>query len=169
MSAINVDDFHDTMGNHDKAYNLSIYEFSLDIERMKLVHAFALLSFSVFIMFKAAKERGILLKEKHIAQLIFVSWVLFYMYLLSVMYFLYATYSNKDFDHHKNYVSNDWFVKSMSRFSLFMTTMLERTDMGPVGLTISCLIHVQMIGLLCLLTCLAFKSKHIIERKDKHK
>jgi hypothetical protein len=153
------------MGTHDIDYNLSIYAYCLEIERMKAVHAVALLALSIYIAFKAASNKGLLIEGKHFIHLVFVSWALMIIYLCFFVYFCYATYSTEGSELMKKH-SHDVVSTTMSRFSLFMTLMAERTDMGTAGFVISCLIHIQMIGLLFFLSCLAYKSKHIIERKD---
>jgi len=136
---------------------------------MKVVHGLTLLALSIYIIFKAAKNRGILLKQKMMDQLVFVSWALCLMYVIPFCYFIGATiYDAPSSKLHSQY-NIDWFAKVMGRFSTWMLTMFERTEIGAVGFTISILIHLQLLGLLGFLTCLAYKSKKLLERKDKQK
>lgn len=65
---------------------------------MKVVHAVALVALSIYIAFKAASNKGLLLKGKHVVHLICVSWALLLMYMGAVVYFCYATYNNDGSD-----------------------------------------------------------------------
>ena len=159
------------MGEHDIDYNLEIYEYSLEIERMKVIHAISLMALAFYIAFKQATNKSILLKQKQVQHLIFVSAFLLITYLATVAYFAYCLFRDAGVEGKGSKIqqehNSDWFTMVLSKFAQWVLMMLERADLGVAGLVISCMIHIQMLGLLCFLICLAIKSNTILESKNE--
>ena len=89
---IKLEDFE--VGYYDEALTEKdeLYEYSLDIERMKVVHAFSLLGLSIYIVLVSASYR--VLTIRHYYQLLAVSIIMTTFFVLPAVYLFYVMYQD---------------------------------------------------------------------------
>ena len=127
-------------------YGIEIYEYSLLIEKLKVVHALSLGSVAFFVLLAARKFK--MLNEKHYAQLLLAAVLITVLYLLPLVYLCYQAFSLAGKVY---YDGSDFAFKEQSDFAVFeirvrrmtdwLYMMIKRSDLGTIGLIISGLIH----------------------------
>lgn len=149
----------------NKTYARQIYSYSLQFEKMKVVHALTLASISFFVTLFSCRYRT--LTQLHYMQLLAVSLLVSVLYFLPLIWVAYAAYDpyEEEFEEGSTpafYDSDkpEW-EKATIRFADWFYMLLERSDLGKWGLTISVLIHVQIYLLLLVMQWCAWHIRTI--------
>jgi len=88
MFYLDEDEFHD--GFNNRQYSTEIYEYSVTIEKLKVVHALSLGSVAFFVLMSTRRFK--ILNEKHYAQLLLASVLVTALYFIPVLYLGYSAF-----------------------------------------------------------------------------
>lgn len=149
----------------NKTYAKEIYNYSVEFERMKIVHALTLASISLFVTVLTCRYRA--LNQMHYLQLLIISLLVSVLYFLPLIWVAYLAYDPSQqaelqpgdrpaFADDKA----DW-EKATIRFADWFYMLLERSDLGKWGLTISILVHIQIYILLLVMQWCAWHIRTI--------
>ena len=161
---LDVRDFEANYWN--QAYADEIYNYSIQFERMKIIHALTLASISLFVTVLTCRYRA--LNQLHYAQLLIVSLIVSILYFLPLIYVAYMAYDPSqqvELEEGQTPAFADpdqaeW-ERAMIRFADWFFMLLERSDLGGWGLAISTLIHVQIYILLLVMQWCAWHIRAI--------
>ena len=141
MSYLEPDDFYSAFKS--RQYAQEIYEYSVTIERMKVLHALALGSIAIATLYFTLKFK--MLNPKHYCQLMTMSILATLMYFAPVSYICWVGYKDTQ---STSLEAGHAVTRSWDRFFDFMEMILKRTDMGAFGMIVSILVHAQIYGIL---------------------
>jgi hypothetical protein len=136
-------DFEATLDS--KRYADEIYTYSVEFERMKIVHALTLATISAFILVFTCRFRT--LNQMHYVQLLVISLVVSLLYFLPLIYIAWLAFqevgSNFEADAFEEQGQDyaEW-EKATMRFADWFFMLLERSDLGKGGIIVSLLVHV---------------------------
>jgi hypothetical protein len=91
---LNPDDFYRIFARND-AYAEEMFWYSMQIERMKVIHAFCLLGISGFLARMTA--RGQMLTDKHYRQMLWITVGVSILYVMPLFYIGYSSYTDKSY------------------------------------------------------------------------
>lgn len=149
FNLVKLEDFEQEMSRKD--YALEVYEFSRDIEMMKIVHAITLVCIAAFLILFTNRFK--MLNENHYIAIVFLVTLVTVAYFIPLVYVGYKAYSadgdqfNKYSDSSLNKDMKDW-EKALLRFGDWFYMILKRSDLGVYGLFFSFFVHVQIYVLL---------------------
>ena len=148
----------------NKTYATEIYNYSVEFERMKIVHAITLGCISLFVTVLTCRYRA--LNQMHYVQLLVISLLVSILYFLPLVWVAYLAYDPEQIELLEGQSpafqdgKADW-EKAAIRFADWFYMLLERSDLGKWGLTISILVHVQIYILLLVMQWCAWHIRTI--------
>ena len=132
-------------------YAKEVYEYSIDIELMKIVHAITLVCVATFLILFTNRFK--MLNENHYIAMVFLVTLVTIAYFVPVIYVGYTAYKT-DGDKFNKYSSQslkedmkDW-EKALLRFGDWFYMIIKRSDLGVFGLFFSFFVHLQIYVLL---------------------
>ena len=147
LLSIDVKDFH--RYSQDVAYAYEMYWYSVYMERMKVVYAFAMLMISVLVTRITA--RGHLLSDRHYKQMLIISLTATFLFILPFVYLVWMSYSDmygsvdgslmKKHSVLGGYFQDNKHMTALLKFADWMLMMALRTDMGWVGLSLTIFVN----------------------------
>ena len=148
-SMLKLEDFEEEFERKD--YAKDVYEYSIDIELMKIVHAITLVCVSLFLILFTNRFK--MLNENHYIGMVVLLTLVTFAYFVPVVYVAYRAYS-ADGDKFTKYTSQsmkddmkDW-EKALLRFGDWFYMIIKRSDLGVFGLFFSFIVHVQIYVLM---------------------
>ena len=123
-----------------------MYEYSITMERMKIIHALSLGSIAFFVLLFTKKFK--ILNDSHYAQLMLAAVTITVLYFIPIAYICYQAFllAGDSYFEDEN-VDKDW-ETDLKQWVDWMTMLLRRSDLGSFGLVVSCLTHLQIYFLL---------------------
>ena len=128
-----------------KRYADEVYTYSVEFEKMKIVHALTLATISAFILVFTCRFRT--LNQMHYIQLLVISLVVSLLYFLPLVYIAWLAFqeagSGFEIDAFEEQGQDyaEW-EKASIRFADWFFMLLERSDLGKGGLIVSIFVHV---------------------------
>ena len=146
LSAISPDDFR--QGFASEEYAQEIYDYSLDIEWMKMVHSSMLLMLSVFLVKTTSANR--LLTQSHYRKVLAIAAFVSIIYFVPCLVIGYLSYKDAGDSYFKMKYANfssgrkqgNIHEAAMFRFADWMLMMAKRSDHGIGALLFSMLVHI---------------------------
>ena len=124
---LSADDFLDQF---TKQYAIEVYEYSIQIERMKVVHALSIGSIAVATLIMTRKFK--MLNGSHYCQLMTMSLLVTILYFVPILYVGWIGYTEVG----EGYVTKAKWESSILRFADWFYMIMKRTDMGMAGFII---------------------------------
>ena len=112
---------------------MEVYKYSIEIERMKVVHALSIGSISMATL--VMTNRFKMLNDSHYYQLMTVSVLVTILYFIPILFIGWIGFT--EIEDQKSKLES-----SVLRFADWFYMIMLRVDMGVVGIVISILIHV---------------------------
>lgn len=157
-------DPRDFEANLPMRYAQEVYKYSLEFERMKIVHALTLGSIAAFVTLSTCRYRS--LNQMHYAQLLIVSLICSILYFLPLVYIAYMSYDPEYAETTFSTKAQAEWEKALIRFADWFYMLLERSDLGQVGIWVSFLVHFQIYCMLLIMQWCAWHIKRIQAKID---
>ena len=146
-------------------YAREIYEYSLEIEWIKIAHSFTLMLLAIFIVKLTSENK--LLSTILYTKLLVAAVVVTLIYFVPVVVICVCAYKDAGESYFKNKFTSqadymmhsdkpDYHIAALSRYADWMIMLMKRTDFGLTGLCFQILIQIQIYVLLFFLQWATF-------------
>lgn len=132
-------------------YVEELFQYTVDIEEIKLIHGFALFLITLFI-FRMTRQNKVLTRRQY-CQLMFLTIFISLLYAVPVLYIAKRTFDE----------SNEYGARLFADWTLMV---LEGSDSNWFGVGLSVLIHMQIIMVIFAFQFITFTIKNAIRRLE---
>ena len=136
-----------------KSYSEELYQYTIDIEEIKLLHAGTLICITAFLTYMTCGNK--VMSKTHYSNLIALT------FLFTMLYFLPCLFIAK-----KTYDQNGEEGRGAKMFADWTFILIRTTDVNVIGLGFSIFVHAQIFMVIFGMQFLTFALKNAIRRLE---